>query len=56
MRITVFLGGTSSERDVSLASGLRIIDALRGRGHEVAAVDPATGPLDARAESALRRR
>jgi D-alanine-D-alanine ligase len=56
MRITVFLGGTSSERDVSLASGLRIIDALRGRGHAVAAVDPASGPLDAAAELALRTR
>ena len=29
MRITVLMGGTSSERDVSLASGLRIADALR---------------------------
>ena len=56
MRITVFLGGTSSERDVSLASGLRIIDALRGRGHQVAAVDPASGPVDAAAEAALRGR
>ena len=56
MRITVFLGGTSSERDVSLASGLRIIDALRGRGHQVTAVDPASGPVDAAAEAALRRR
>ena len=56
MRITVFLGGTSSERDVSLASGLRIIDALRKRGHQVAAVDPASGPVDAAAEAALRGR
>lgn len=56
MRITVLLGGTSSERDVSLASGLRIIDALRGRGHQVWAVDPASGLLDAAAEEALRRR
>ena len=56
MRITVFLGGTSSERDVSLASGLRIIDALRGRGHDVTAVDPASGVVDAAAEAALRGR
>ena len=39
------MGGTSSERDVSLASGLRIAEALRTRGHEVTAVDTAKGPL-----------
>ncbi|MFL5574981.1 MAG: D-alanine--D-alanine ligase [Gemmatimonadaceae bacterium] len=54
MKITVLLGGTSAERDVSLASGLRVSEALRSRGHEVALVDPATGPLDAAAERALR--
>ena len=54
MKITVLLGGTSSERDVSFASGLRVIEALRSRGHDVAAVDPATGPIDAAAEQALR--
>ena len=45
MRITVLMGGTSSERDVSLASGLRIAEALRTRGHTVAAVDTAKGAL-----------
>jgi D-alanine-D-alanine ligase len=54
MRITVLLGGTSSERDVSTASGLRIAEALRTRGHEVRLVDPATGPIDAASERALR--
>lgn len=39
------MGGTSSERDVSLASGLRIAEALRTRGHTVASVDTAKGPL-----------
>jgi D-alanine-D-alanine ligase len=39
------MGGTSSERDVSLASGLRIAEALRSRGHEVHAVDTAKGAL-----------
>jgi D-alanine-D-alanine ligase len=39
------MGGTSSERDVSLASGLRIAEALRTRGHTVKAVDTAKGPL-----------
>src|SRR5688572_28362243 len=51
MRITVLLGGTSAERDVSLASGLRVIVALRAKGHTVTAVDPATGVLD---DGALR--
>ena len=45
MRITVLTGGTSSERDVSLASGLRIAEALRSRGHEVRTVDTAKGAL-----------
>src|SRR3954465_6821507 len=44
-RITLFLGGTSSERDVSLASGVRIAAALRERGYQVRTVDPAVGPL-----------
>ena len=55
MRIAVLLGGTSSERDVSTASGLRIAEALRTRGHEVRLVDPATGSVDADAERELRR-
>jgi D-alanine-D-alanine ligase len=55
MKITVFLGGTSAERDVSMASGLRVIEALRERGHEVRAVDPATGELSTAEEERLRR-
>src|SRR5688572_14354308 len=39
------MGGTSSERDVSLASGLRIAEALRTRGHSVRAIDTAKGEL-----------
>jgi D-alanine-D-alanine ligase len=39
------MGGTSSERDVSLASGLRIAEALRTRGHEVQVIDTARGPV-----------
>jgi D-alanine-D-alanine ligase len=45
VRITVLMGGTSSERDVSLASGLRIAEALRSRGHAVRAIDTAKGEL-----------
>jgi D-alanine-D-alanine ligase len=54
MNITVLLGGASSERDVSLATGFRVIDALRSSGHAVTAVDPATGLLQPAAEQALR--
>jgi D-alanine-D-alanine ligase len=51
MRIVVLLGGTSAERDVSIASGLRVTSALREKGHLVIPVDPATGVLD---EAAVR--
>ena len=43
MRITVLTGGTSSERDVAIASAVQVIAALRSRGHEVAVVDTARG-------------
>jgi len=45
MKITVLMGGTSSERNVSLASGIRIVMALRERGHKVIALDPARGVI-----------
>lgn len=47
------MGGTSSERDVSLASGLRIAEALRSRGHEVKVVDTAKGPVDRATEQQM---
>ncbi|HET7584275.1 MAG TPA: D-alanine--D-alanine ligase [Gemmatimonadaceae bacterium] len=53
MLITVLMGGTSAERDVSLASGLRIAAALRSRGHEVTSLDPARGIIDAEEERAM---
>ena len=53
MKITVLMGGTSSERNVSLASGIRIVQALRDRGHKVTALDPARGVLSAKEELAL---
>jgi len=43
MRITVLTGGTSSERDVAIASAVQVIKALRSRGHAVAVVDTARG-------------
>jgi D-alanine-D-alanine ligase len=53
LKVAVLFGGTSSERDVSLASGSQVIQALRKAGHEVVSVDTATGVLDAAAESRL---
>lgn len=53
LKVAVLFGGTSSERDVSIASGSQVIEALRAGGHEVIAVDTATGVLDSRAEKAL---
>ena len=47
------MGGTSAERDVSLASGLRITQALRSRGHQVTPLDPATGVIGAATEARL---
>jgi D-alanine-D-alanine ligase len=45
MRIAVLFGGTSAERDVSIASGAQVVAALRSRGHEVIAIDPAVGRI-----------
>lgn len=53
MKITVLLGGSSAERDVSLASGARIVEALRSRGHVVTPLDPAAGVLSDAAFAAL---
>jgi len=47
------MGGTSAERDVSLASGVRVAEALRSYGHEVLSVDTAHGILSAPDEQAL---
>lgn len=45
MRIAVLMGGTSAERQVSLASGRGIVKGLRARGHQAAAVDAATAEI-----------
>ena len=36
MRVTVLTGGTSTERDVAIASAVQVVAALRRAGHEVA--------------------
>jgi D-alanine-D-alanine ligase len=53
MKITVLMGGTSAERDVSLASGLRIAQALRTKGHEVTSFDTARGAIDEAEEAEM---
>jgi D-alanine-D-alanine ligase len=53
MKIAVLFGGTSQERDVSIASAAQIIPALRGLGHEVIAIDTVTGRLAGEAEHRL---
>ncbi len=50
-RIAVVFGGTSMERDVSVASAAQVIRALRSRGHRVVAVDAARGLLSEQEEA-----
>jgi D-alanine-D-alanine ligase len=45
MKVAVLFGGTSEERNVSIASAAQIVPALRGLGHDVIAIDTATGRL-----------
>ena len=54
MKVAVLMGGSSEERPVSLVSGAEVAAALRGRGHEVVAVDPASGVLSRERELELR--
>lgn len=53
MKVVVLLGGTSAERDVSIASGVQVAQALRRAGHEVVAVDTARGALPPAEEERL---
>jgi D-alanine-D-alanine ligase len=45
MRVAVLMGGSTSEREISLRTGRGMAQALRQLGHEVVAVDAATGGL-----------
>jgi D-alanine-D-alanine ligase len=54
MDVVVLLGGASAERDVSLASGFRIADALRARDHSVRVIDPASDADEAELRAAAR--
>jgi len=44
-RVAVLLGGTSSERDISLLSGAAVLAGLRRRGLDVIGFDPAERAL-----------
>jgi D-alanine-D-alanine ligase len=55
MKVAVMFGGTSEERDVSIASGSEVVKALRSAGHEVVPVDTATGVLGPDQEATLLR-
>lgn len=45
LHVAVLLGGPSAEREVSLRSGAAVAEALRGAGHRVTEIDPATTDL-----------
>lgn len=54
MKIAVLFGGISTERNVSIAGGKAVVEALREKGHEVIAIDPALGAdSEGRAEAML---
>ncbi len=53
LNIGVLLGGTSSERDVSIASAAQVVRALRGLGHQVWPLDTALGWLTPEQERAM---
>jgi D-alanine-D-alanine ligase len=53
MRIAVIFGGTSEERDVSVASGAQVVRALTALGHDVVAVDTTRGVLPPRERDQL---
>lgn len=50
MKVAVLFGGTSMERDVSVASGAQVVLALRQAGHVVFAVETGQGVLTAEEE------
>jgi D-alanine-D-alanine ligase len=54
MKIAVLMGGVSEEREVSLQSGIQVVDALRSAGHDALAVDTSHGVLGPAEEKILR--
>ncbi|MCC7460833.1 MAG: D-alanine--D-alanine ligase [Gammaproteobacteria bacterium] len=54
-RVAVLYGGTSSEREISLLTGGAVLEALRRRGVDAQAFDPAERPLGALLEERCTR-
>ncbi len=54
-RVAVLMGGTSSEREVSLDSGRKVLEALRARGVDAHAVDGIPALVDALAAKKFDR-
>ena len=54
-RVAVLMGGTSSERDVSLNSGQNVLDGLRRRGVQAEAVDGIPALVEALAAKRIDR-
>jgi D-alanine-D-alanine ligase len=54
-RVAVLYGGTSSEREISLLTGRAVLEALRRRGVDAHAFDPAERPLGALVEERCAR-
>jgi len=53
MRIAVFFGGKSSEREISILSAVEVIRALRNLGHDVFPIEVTRGLLDPKEEQAI---
>lgn len=53
MKVALLTGGSSSEREVALASAAQVVAALRSRGHRVTVADTTTGLLDRAGEARL---
>lgn len=54
-RVAVMLGGRSSEREVSISSGTAVVDALKSRGVDATAWDPAEKSLREFAQASFDR-
>ncbi len=54
-KVAVLMGGPSSEREISLLSGTAVLKALRDRGVDAHALDPAERPLAALAAEGYKR-
>lgn len=54
-KVAVLMGGESAEREVSLMSGQGVLAALRARGVDAHAFDPAGRPLSALADEGFQR-